>query len=315
MKNKTIYYLLGVVILLLLIAGCILLFGKNLFVKKGEEIKIINTSSTNYVAYIKINPAVKLNYLENCDEYNDGTRKCSEPEVYDYELVNDDAKEIFKDVDLLGSKKDLASVIELICKKAEEKGISTSNVQVESDWAELKTYLEKESTTTSEIEENKQTISHKINTEIKETETINNTIETDIQEEIKIKEEKAKMEREAKAKAEEEAKLKASQTISLSDNVTYCHSMQTFSCDNCFSNSLINTLKSAKGHYVQNATNSEITILRITSLSGSYNNTKYFGTGQIDKIKNAGGEEVGGAGGCDDELTKDVCNKFHLLCE
>ena len=76
----------------------------------------------------QINPSVKLDYSRVCNEYKDGTKECTEPVVYDYELVNDDAKEIFKDIDLLSGTKDLSSVIDFICDKVKDSGIEVKNV-------------------------------------------------------------------------------------------------------------------------------------------------------------------------------------------
>ncbi len=325
------------------------------FLLREKPRKVVGTDTLKHVAYIKINPSVKLNYSYVCTKYSDDTEECEDPKVDEYELVNDDAKEIFKEVNLLEGDKELSHVIDVICKKVEEKGIKVENVEIQSDWNNIEKYLEKKQEekqkTTEETKTNTNTETETTNnenetttntneTEVKETEvpkqtytfnnqtkeTIDNTIKEDVEKETKEKEEKAKKEAEevaakakaeaeAKAKAEAAAKAKAAVTIKLSSGVKYCHSMQTFECNKCFSTALINSLKSAKGHYVKSANASSITIMRITSLTSPYNSTNYFGTGQISKITKAGGQEAGGAGGCDDTLTAAVCKQFHLTCQ
>ena len=91
--------------------------------------------------------------------------------------------------------------------------------------------------------------------------------------------------------------------------------MTSYECQGCFSTSLINSLKSAKGHSVTEANENRITIKTITKLSGSYDSAKYKGTSKLSEITAAGGSEVGGAGGCDDTLTSAICKEYHLDCQ
>lgn len=308
--------------LLLLTVGCGNKKSSNEVVNKKEEVKEV---TDNYVAYIKINPSIKLEYSQKCNEVDGKKQDCEAPIVNTITPINDDAKEIFKDVDLLSEDKDLKNVLNKIYTKIEEKGIKVDKVEIESNWDNMNDYLSKESST----EETKSTTKYNVTVNKVEKETIETTITSDEETEKKEKEEatkkaaelKEKQEAEAKARAEaekkakEEAAKKAATTIKLSDNVTFCHSMQTFSCKNCFNNTLINQLKSAKGHSVVKSSASEITIKVITSLSGKYNSSKFFGTSLISKIKSAGGEEIGGAGGCEDKVTKAICNEYHLTCQ
>lgn len=338
MKNKSlIISIVLVIVLIIVFMVWFLTKGKPSNEAEPEDPKsVVSTVTEKYMAYIKINPSIKLNYSYTCDVLKDGTRQCSDPIVNDYELVNADAKEIFKDVDLLANTKELSKVIDYICEKVEESGIEVINVDIQSDWDGLNNYLKEENENQSTKEEIVEK-SYSIEVNVEKEEVITNNITTDekieeekikAEEEAKIKAEeearikaeeeaKAKAEAEAKAKAEaeEKARQRAAQTIYLNDGVTYCHGMTTYECDNCFSTSLINTLKKAKGHSVVEATSSSITIKRMTSLSGKYNSTTYFGTGLLSKITEAGGEEVGGAGGCEDEVTKAVCSEFNLICE
>ena len=311
--RKRILFILCLTLCILGICGC----GK-------EELKE-ETFTEKYVAYVQINPSVKLAYSRSCKKVGDAEPVCEKPLVDSYELVNDDAKEIYKDIDLLAETKDLSKVIELLCDTAKEKGIEVKNVEIKSDWEEFSTYFEtarheeikenqnNENTTTTDNNE----ILFNVNTQTEEQITVQ--IETDVQEEIKAKEEaekKAQEEAEAKAKAEAEAKAKEeAETIYLADRVTFNHSMRSFCCDACFSDALINSLKNVKGTVFVSGDSSQITIKTITGLSGKYNTTTFKGTGVTNKITAAGGEECGGAGGSGDPLTTAVCSEYHLKCK
>ena len=351
-------------ILIIIIAILLLSGGIGFFIiKEVNKVKIVKKSEDKYVAYVKINPSVKLDYSRKCIEYSNKKIECEEPIVYEYELVNEDAKEIFKDVNLLEGSKDLYSVINNIVDNASKKGIEVKDVEIKSDWKEINTYIEtkneekikennetnnqtnnevnnNENTNKNNTEinnnENNQTNNEQpkeektspitINVNVQEEEQITNEITTEKEEEAKKKAEeeakkkaeeeaRIKAEEEAKKKAEEEAKKKAAQTIYLKDNVKYDHNMSTYTCDNCFSTSLINTIKKAKGYKLIKGSSSEITYAKINKLSGKYNSTTYFGSSLSKKITNAGGIESGGAGGSGDDLTKSVCSEYHLTCE
>ncbi len=315
MKNrKTMIIVLVTLVSLALITGIILVVKKANEPKESLERKVLKENIEEYVAYVKINPSIKLDYTRKCTMYNDSTTECNEPEVEKYELVNDDAKEIFKDIDLLSGKKDLKSVIENICTTVQNAGIEVKDVSVQSNWNEINTYLTEENKNTSNITENAEqpenneettTPAFPINTEIVKEETITETIN----EEVKVEQEAKKV---AKAKAEAE---RIANTIQLNKNVVYSHSLETYECSGCLSSSLINQLKTAKGHYVKEATSSKITIGVITNLSGGYNAAKFKGTSLISKITAAGAEVTGGAGGSDEPLTLEVCKNYNLTCE
>lgn len=126
MKNipkKYIYIAIGTIVIVLII-GVILLFTLNNGKKENKEIE--PTVST-YNAYVSINPLVKLTFTVSCKE-----DECDNPKVVNYELVNDDAKEIYKDTEL--KNKELSKAISLLIKTAEEKGITFDKVEYYSDW-------------------------------------------------------------------------------------------------------------------------------------------------------------------------------------
>ena len=132
--------ILIILIAILLIVGIIgiIMEKKN---TNDNKAKIVKINVENYVAYIKINPSIKLDYSYTCTIYSDGTEECNNPKVKNYELINDDAKKIFKDIYLLQNSSNLINVIELICRKTEESGISFNNINIQSDWNRLNDYL------------------------------------------------------------------------------------------------------------------------------------------------------------------------------
>ena len=132
-KNKKILiYAITTLILISLIVGGIFFFSKD-----NEEKTQNKETTNNYVAYVKINPLIKIEYSQTCK--ND---TCNDPIVTKYELVNDDAKDIYKDIDLIGTNNNLYDVITLISKTAEENNIEFENVEIYSNWDNLNNYID-----------------------------------------------------------------------------------------------------------------------------------------------------------------------------
>ena len=172
---------------IIIISSIVVLLGiMSFFIfKEVTKIKIVKKTEDKYVAYVKINPSVKLDYSRKCTEYSNKKIECEEPMVYEYELVNEDAKEIFKDVNLLEGNNDLYSVIDNIVTKVSEKGIEVKDVEIKSDWNEINTYLEtkqeetkQENVNTSDINTNNENIN---TDEIKENTNSENNTETNIE--------------------------------------------------------------------------------------------------------------------------------------
>lgn len=132
-KNKKILIcVITTLILISLIVGGIFLFSKD------DEEKTQNKETTNnYVAYVKINPLIKIEYSQTCNQ-----NTCNDPVVTKYELINDDAKDIYKDIDLIGTNNNLYDVITLISKTAEENNIEFENVEIYSNWDNLNNYID-----------------------------------------------------------------------------------------------------------------------------------------------------------------------------
>lgn len=166
-KNKKIMISIISILIIAIIVGSISLFKKEKEVKQ-DKTSIIN----NYIAYIKINPTIKLEYSQTCKgkASNDLYDSCEEPIVTNYELINEDAKNIYKDINLLGSDKDLIKVINLICETARENNIIFDNINIYSDWNRFESYLG---------EEKKLTETLTFNIEITDKKDIENIIKTD----------------------------------------------------------------------------------------------------------------------------------------
>jgi len=81
----------------------------------------------SYVAYVDINPLIKLNLKVSC-KGND----CSNPIVTNYELINEDAKTIYKD--LVIKDKTLKETIKLLANTVKEKDIAFKEVHIYSNY-------------------------------------------------------------------------------------------------------------------------------------------------------------------------------------
>ena len=132
-KLKKLLIPMIVVIVVLILIGCVLfkfvLTDKNKNEDKNNiDNNEVNTIDTNYTAYISINPLIKLTFKVSCKD-----NVCSEPLVTDYELVNDDAKEIYNDINIKG--KTLNDSVNELASIAENNNYSFETVKVYTDWS------------------------------------------------------------------------------------------------------------------------------------------------------------------------------------
>lgn len=148
LKNKKVLIsIASVLVLAILIVGGVFIFKGN--DKDTKEDKKGITS--NYVAYIKINPLIKLEFAQTCRNTNENDSinvDCDNPIVTKYELVNDDAKTIYKDVNLIDITDQLWSVLDLINTTAKEHNINVESIDIYSDWDKLEQYIEDKTNTT-----------------------------------------------------------------------------------------------------------------------------------------------------------------------
>lgn len=87
-----------------------------------------NSNTETYTMYVKINPLIKLTYKTICEE-----KECDflNSIVLDYELVNDDAKNIYKEYDF--NNKKIQDVLVIICDKAREEKIEFEKLEIVTD--------------------------------------------------------------------------------------------------------------------------------------------------------------------------------------
>ena len=141
-KLKKLLIPIIVVIVVLIMIGCVL-FKFVLTDKAKNEDKNnienneVNTVDTNYTAYISINPLIKLTFKVSCKD-----NVCSEPLVIDYELVNDDAKEIYNDIDFSKTNGELSNVLLLIAQTARDSEVEFNTVDVYSDYSIINDYID-----------------------------------------------------------------------------------------------------------------------------------------------------------------------------
>ena len=125
-----IIYIKNKILLSCCIAVLIILLAFFIFLNNNK-----NTKETKYYdAYVSINPIVKLTFSVTCQK-----NECSNPIVTDFNLYNNDAKNIYKDIDF--KKLELSNAINKIINVAKENNITLDKVNYNSNW-DNKKYLE-----------------------------------------------------------------------------------------------------------------------------------------------------------------------------
>ncbi len=132
-KKKLIICSSIVVALILIIILFVLLFNNqnNKISKDTKEVE-----QKTYTMYIKINPLVKLEFKEEykmCKDKKGKEYVCRDLSylVTDFELINDDAKDIYKNLNF--KEKDLAQVLAMLCDEARDNNIGFESLEVTSD--------------------------------------------------------------------------------------------------------------------------------------------------------------------------------------
>lgn len=136
------------VLLIIILIAIIILIGVLVFWNKKEHDKLKEPNVTepeirenSYEAIISINPLVKLEFKETCRKADsEDYFSCEAPEVINYELINDDAKNIYSDLDFSSTNGILDEVLVMLCRKARDNGIVFDKIDVTSDWKSFKDY-------------------------------------------------------------------------------------------------------------------------------------------------------------------------------
>ena len=127
MKNKKSIIIIIVLVMIIVSVAIILgifLRDKFIIIINNEK---INKNETNYTDYIDINPLIKLNFKVLCQN-----NVCNEPIVTDTELINEDAKEIYKN--LVIKDKTLKETIELLTTTVKDNNIAFKEVHIYSNY-------------------------------------------------------------------------------------------------------------------------------------------------------------------------------------
>lgn len=136
-KKKFLISTASVLILIVLIVGSIFLFKGSK--EDTKENKILKEQS--YTMYVKINPLVKLTFKETyyeCSYVDDNGKDiktiCSDKEdsVTEYELINDDAKDIYNTIDFKG--KTVLDALIVLCDVARDNKVAFENLEIVSDY-------------------------------------------------------------------------------------------------------------------------------------------------------------------------------------
>lgn len=136
LKNKKLLVIGVTTIIILLIVGGIFLLKKDK--TSGKEEKVLKEQ--NYTMYVSINPLVKFVFKEcyfECKDDNGNKTVCSEVnnEVLDYTLINDDAKEFYKDLDFKG--KSYIDTLIMLCDVARDNKVSFDSIDLVTDYNKI----------------------------------------------------------------------------------------------------------------------------------------------------------------------------------
>lgn len=147
MKKRKVIIISIIVLAALLIGGvCTFTYIKHKDNKgsnntNGTTSKEENKNYETYTMYVKINPLVKLTYKVEyfkCKDDNGKEHICggANSEVIDYELVNNDAKDIYNNIDFNG--KDLYDVLITLCDTARDNNIGFEKLEITTDDSNIK---------------------------------------------------------------------------------------------------------------------------------------------------------------------------------
>lgn len=129
-NQKFIIALIGIILLIIITLG-------TFFIIKESKKDMKELKTEMHTMYVKINPLVKLtfevSYYECIDENGEKTI-CGDSTqlVKDYELINDDAKEFYKEMDF--KNKDVMKVIISLCDTARDNNVGFNSLEITSDY-------------------------------------------------------------------------------------------------------------------------------------------------------------------------------------
>lgn len=139
-NKKLILSIIGIILLTEIIVFVFIIgLNKNNSNKNKPSLKQ-NLIEETYVMFVKINPLVKLTFKESyyeCEKEDGKTEICSSrnDEVISYELLNEDAKKTYKEIDFTG--KSVFNSLAILCDKARDNDIELKSIQLTSDWKNI----------------------------------------------------------------------------------------------------------------------------------------------------------------------------------
>ena len=119
MKNKKLIITISVLVMIIIVVSTILWL-----IFKDNKVR---TTQNTYTAYVSINPLIKLTFKVSCQ--NDD---CTEPIITDTELINEDAKKVYKDLVL--ENKTLKESIELLASTVKDNDIAFKEVHIYTNY-------------------------------------------------------------------------------------------------------------------------------------------------------------------------------------
>ena len=120
MKNKKLAIIISIALMVIVVVST------TLWLVFKENSKVRTTENT-YTAYININPLIKLSFKVSCQ--NDD---CTEPIITDTELINEDAKKVYKELTL--ENKSLKESIELLANTVKDNDIAFKEVHIYTNY-------------------------------------------------------------------------------------------------------------------------------------------------------------------------------------
>lgn len=118
-----------IIIVSLILVGCVVALLLSPIGNKIKNVIVVdNTKEEIFTAYVDINPLIKLNFKVTCNKDNN----CSSPVVTDSELINEDAKTIYKDLVL--KDKSLSETIELLASTVKNNNIAFKEVHIYTNY-------------------------------------------------------------------------------------------------------------------------------------------------------------------------------------
>lgn len=130
------------VITILFIAS--VMFGGTILKNLGKEVvpevpkvaeKKKEKKYNTYDMYVSINPLVKLTFKAEYETCDNSFCFTGNDEIIDYELINEDAKTIYNELDFKSMK--LMDVLILLCDTARESKITYDSVSITTDWMDM----------------------------------------------------------------------------------------------------------------------------------------------------------------------------------